>query len=90
MLTAKMFAAIISAGSDIKILSRKFLSENFSVQSDSGSEFIINSFQRKMIESMSELDQATKDKLLWKNAVEFLGEENFKLQNTNKLVRVIK
>jgi len=27
----------------------------------------------KMIESMNELDQATKDKLLWKNAVEFLG-----------------
>ena len=27
----------------------------------------------KMIESLNELDQATKDKLLWKNAVEFLG-----------------
>ncbi|MFZ1322173.1 MAG: amidohydrolase family protein [Ignavibacteria bacterium] len=35
----------------------------------------------KMIESMSELDQATKDKLLWKNAVEFLGEDNFKIAN---------
>ena len=27
----------------------------------------------KMIESMNELDQVTKDKLLWKNAAEFLG-----------------
>ena len=37
----------------------------------------------KMIESMNELDQATKDKLLWKNAIEFLGEGNFKLQIAN-------
>jgi len=34
----------------------------------------------KMIESLNELDQATKDKLLWKNAVEFLGLK-FKTDN---------
>jgi aminocarboxymuconate-semialdehyde decarboxylase len=37
----------------------------------------------KLIESMSSLSGESKDKLLWKNAVSFLGIENFKLQNSN-------
>lgn len=37
----------------------------------------------KLIESMNVLNTGTKEKLLWKNAVEFLGAENFKLQITN-------
>lgn len=37
----------------------------------------------KLIESMRSLNAESKDRLLWKNAVEFLGAENFKLQITN-------
>lgn len=37
----------------------------------------------RLIESMSELSKDTKEKLLWKNATEFLGIENFKLQVLN-------
>lgn len=37
----------------------------------------------KLIESMSALSAEAKERLLWKNAVEFLGVENFKLQITN-------
>ena len=37
----------------------------------------------KLIESMSVLSAESKENLLWKNAAEFLGIENFKLQITN-------
>lgn len=37
----------------------------------------------KLIESMSSLSYESKEKLMWKNAAEFLGLENFKLQVTN-------
>lgn len=37
----------------------------------------------KLIESLSMLSAESKEKLLWKNAAEFLGIENFKLQMTN-------
>lgn len=37
----------------------------------------------KLIESMSSLSNESKDKLLWKNAAEFLGLENYKLQIVN-------
>jgi aminocarboxymuconate-semialdehyde decarboxylase len=40
-------------------------------------------FPGKLIESMNVLSAETKERLLWKNAAEFLGIENFKLQNSN-------
>jgi len=40
-------------------------------------------FPGKLIESMNVLSAESKERLLWKNAAEFLGIENFKLQNSN-------
>jgi len=40
-------------------------------------------FPGKLIESMSKLSAESKERLLWKNAVEFLGAENFKFQVSN-------
>ena len=37
----------------------------------------------KLIESMNSLSAGSKERLLWKNAVEFLGVKNYELQNSN-------
>lgn len=41
----------------------------------------------KLIESMSDLSAESKEKLLWENAVEFLGKEHFKNRDTETRIR---